>query len=162
LPIHMEVMTASINDIVTLVPLVDTAIERLGFRPQALSADRGYDSIRNVNGLLDLGIRPVVKRIDRSTPQQGAGSRVRKDGMARRSIDQDAEDWQAIYDRRSSVERLFSRLKGHRSLIRHSRRRLGPVALHCLLALMVMQANALAHARRGDIDGVRECARRVA
>ena len=37
-----------------------------------------------------------------------------------------------------------------------------PVALHCLLAVLTMQAAALAQVMEGDLDRMRECARRVA
>jgi hypothetical protein len=161
LPIHMEVLTGRVNDMTTLVPLVQEATHRLGFKPLAVSADRGYDSIGNVNGLLEMGIQPVIKRIDRSTPQGGKGTRVRPGGEARRAIDQTTPEWKEYYNHRTSVERLFSRLKEHRSLKRHSRRRIGPVSLHCLLALVVTQGSALAHARAGDAESVRSCVRGV-
>ena len=142
--------------------MVETARSLLSFTPHSVAADKGYDSIANVNGLLEMGVRPVIKRIDRSTPQKGHGTRVRPGGEARRAIDQDAPDFKALYRRRTSVERMFSRLKEHRSLLRHSRRGLNAVSLHCLLSVLVTQASALARAKVGDLAGVRECARRVA
>lgn len=157
LPVHAEVKTANLNDSPTLVPLVATAAERLGMPPDAVSADAGYDSNRNVEGILALGAQPVIKRVARRTTSGRWQKR-----HPRLEIDQGSSEWLNAYSRRASVERVFARLKSHRTLSRHCRRRLIPVTLHCALAILTMQAAALAHIVSGDLDAVRECARRVA
>lgn len=155
IPIHADVMTANINDQPTLIPL----ISGLPITPETVSADAGYDSGANVDGLLALGIRPVIKRVHHKTT---SGTWQRRHPSARNAIDQASPEWQDVYDRRTSVERAFARLKGHRALTRHSRRRLQPVTLHCLLAVLTMQAGALAQLEMGNDGALRQCARRVA
>lgn len=153
IPVHAEVMTANINDQPTLLPIVAA----LPIVPEIVSADAGYDSAANVDGLMALAIRPVIKKVEHKTT---TGEWQRRHPSARHTIDQTASEWRTIYKRRTSVERAFARLKSHRGLTRHSRRRLLPVTLHCLLSVLVVQASALGHF---STDGnIRQCARRVA
>ena len=157
IPVYAEVMTANLNDSPTLVPLVSAAIDATGLRPSVVSADAGYDSNKNVEGILALGAKPVIKRVEHRVKS----GRYQKP-HPRLEIDQASPEWIRSYRRRTSVERVFARLKGHRSLARHSRRRLLPVTLHCTLAVLTMQAVALAHVEQGDTQKLRQCARRVA
>lgn len=53
-------------------------------------------------------------------------------------------EWQLIYNRRASVERVFGRIKGHRTLNYVRVRGIEKVTAHCLLAEIVFQAQALA------------------
>ena len=55
----------------------------------------------------------------------------------------ETEEWQAIYNRRSSIERLFGRLKCYRRLNNVTVRRIQKVTVHCFLSLIVVQAQAL-------------------
>ena len=54
------------------------------------------------------------------------------------------------------------RLKGHRSLGKHTRRGLQRVTLLCLSSLIVVQTAPVVRLREGDVDGLRTCTRRVA
>jgi transposase len=63
-------------------------------------------------------------------------------------------EWQDIFDRRGSVERVFSRLKAHRKLNNVRVRGIKKVQVHCLLSLIALQAHTLASGRRA-------CVRRV-
>lgn len=155
IPVYADVMTANINDQPTLLPLVSA----LPIVPETVSADAGYDSGANVDGLIALAIRPVIKKVAHKTT---SGNWQRRYPSARHTIDQDAAEWRAAYSRRVSVERAFARLKSHRGLTRHSRRRLEPVTLHCLLAVLTTQANALGKLNAGQWGDLRECVRRVA
>ena len=49
-------------------------------------------------------------------------------------------EWNALYKQRPAVERVFSRLKGQRSLNHITVRRLRKVTAHCYLSLIAMQA----------------------
>ena len=71
-------------------------------------------------------------------------------------------DWQQLYAKRQSVERVFKSLKQSRRLERHCVRGLRQVTLHCLMAVLTYQATALATLRRGDVGGVRWMVARVA
>jgi len=63
-------------------------------------------------------------------------------------------DWQLIYNRRTSVERVFSRLKGYRKLNYIRVRGIRKVLIHCLMALIVFQAQALATGKGGLVRKV--------
>ena len=71
-------------------------------------------------------------------------------------------EWKALYARRQSVERCFSRLKQHRALDSHCRRGLRKVRLHALMGLVTMQAAAVVQAEAGNLERVREVSRKVA
>jgi transposase len=66
-------------------------------------------------------------------------------------------EWQAIYNRRGSIERIFSRLKSHRRLNNITVRRGYKVNVHCFLSLIVVQAKALHSAMSNQIFSVRQC-----
>ncbi len=77
--------------------------------------------------------------------------------MARNS-----EKWLELYHKRVAVERTISRLKDKRRLKHHCFRGVKIVNLHCTLAIIVMQAMALAKVKAGEIDALRESARKIA
>ncbi len=52
--------------------------------------------------------------------------------------------WKALYKQRQAVERVFSRLKGQRSLNHITVRRRKKVTAHCYMSLIAMQASFLA------------------
>jgi transposase len=54
---------------------------------------------------------------------------------------QDTPEWKALFSQRTAIERVFSRLKGQRSLNRITVRGLRKVTVHCYLALIAMQAS---------------------
>lgn len=157
LPVHHQVLKANINDSLTLVDLVAEARERSGIQPTVVAADAGYGPNQNVEGMIALGAAPVIKRINRRTT-----SGKWQKPHPRLQVDQKSAEWRSEYASRVAVERLFSRLKGHRALTRHTRRRLAPVSLHCTLAILTMQVSALAQIRLGRVESIRQCARSVA
>ena len=55
-------------------------------------------------------------------------------------------EWQALYNKRVSVERVFSRLKETRRLERHCLRGLAKISLHAMLSVLVLQGDALTKA----------------
>jgi len=57
-------------------------------------------------------------------------------------------EWKAVYNQRTSVERVFGRPKGHRKLNYVRVRGLAKVTAHCMMSVLTMQANALATGRR--------------
>jgi IS5 family transposase len=70
--------------------------------------------------------------------------------------------WKELFSRRSAVERVNSRLKETRRLQDFCFRRLRKVTAHCLLSVLTLQACAVAQARVGELEGVRQCLRKVA
>jgi hypothetical protein len=77
-------------------------------------------------------------------------------------IPRDSQMWRNLYRKRQSVERTFSRLKGHRTLNAHARRGLRKVRLHILMSVLTLSAGAVARAEAGDLANVRDCTRKVA
>jgi hypothetical protein len=63
-------------------------------------------------------------------------------------------EWKQIYARRTAVERVFGRLKGHRKLNSIRVRGRWKVTMHCAMALIVCQAQALATGTRALVRKV--------
>ena len=76
------------------------------------------------------------------------------------SAGQCSKEWKHYYARRTSVERVFGRLKETRRLERHCYRGLAKVELHYLLSVLTLQAKALVQAEASE--GLRDCLRKVA
>ena len=70
--------------------------------------------------------------------------------------------WKRLYDKRSSVERVFGRLKEFRRLDKITLRGKQKIELHCLMAVITMQAMALGKARQEALSEVRNNVHRVA
>jgi hypothetical protein len=70
-------------------------------------------------------------------------------------------EWQELYNKRTAVERVFSRLKDKRRLDSHCFRGFRKLNLHCSLSILVMQAMALAKMQSGHLNEIRTCARKV-
>jgi hypothetical protein len=69
-----------------------------------------------------------------------------------------SKEWKTLYDKRVSVERVFSRLKTYRKLNAVRVRRMKKVWLHVALSLLTMNAAALARVG-DDSTSVRACVR---
>ena len=65
------------------------------------------------------------------------------------------EEWERLYNKRQSVERVFKSLKQSRRLEKHYHRRHHKVALHIALSALVFQATALVKALAGKIKDMR-------
>ncbi len=74
----------------------------------------------------------------------------------------ETEEWKTLYNRRTSIERLFGRLKCYRRLNNVTVRRIQKVTIHCFLSLIVVQAQALHSATHNQISSVRQCVPAVA
>ena len=83
---------------------------------------------------------------------------LRKIGLVARVSPQ----WKTLFARRSSVERVNSRLKETRRLQDYCFRGIRKVSVHCLMSVLTMQASAVAQARVGEMEGLRQCLRKVA
>ena len=142
LPLAVSVMSGNCNDHNAAPVLLRQARWINGkFHPQYVIADAGYCSEK---------LRNLIRRQYRATPiiKTNAGHK-----RAVIAYPEDAE-WQLIYDRRTSVERVFSRLKAHRKLNSLRVRGINKVRVHCLLSVIVLQAHALASGRRASVRRV--------
>ena len=76
-------------------------------------------------------------------------------------ITRSSEEWQALYRKRVGVERCNSRLKETRRLAKHQFRGFERISVHATLAVLAMMAVALSKAKRGQLEEVRVCIRKV-
>jgi len=77
------------------------------------------------------------------------------------SVPRDSDAWNELYSRRTSIERVNSKLKEHRRLNSHCHRGLAKVRLHCLMSVLSLVITALAEANANNIDRVRACTRKI-
>lgn len=148
LPIAANLTTASIHESRVASRVLGQARFTYGrFRPQYIICDAGYCSNK---------LRRLIKR------QYGAEPIIKVNPAHKKALFPETEEWKAIYNRRTSIERLFSRLKGYRRLNNITVRRIQKVTVHCFLSLIVVQAQALHSATSNQISSVRQCVHAVA
>jgi hypothetical protein len=124
--------------------------------PEYVLADTGYDAEYNYEACLAIGAIPLI-RGRRSAGAAKTGWEVRPYNKQITDLGPRAKD---IYNRRTAVERVFSRLKQTRRLRDHRYRGLDKVGTHCFLAVLTFQAKVLAQA---NVYGLlRQCLRKVA
>ncbi len=73
-----------------------------------------------------------------------------------------SSQWKELFSKRTSVERVNSRLKETRRLRKFCFRRIRKVTVHCLMSVLAMQASAVSQARAGNVYELRQCLRKVA
>ena len=71
------------------------------------------------------------------------------------------EQWVRLYRKRGTIERTYSRLKQTRRLESHCFRGFESINTHATLSVLVMQSVALTKAKKGQLDELRACVRRV-
>lgn len=76
-------------------------------------------------------------------------------------IRRNTEEWNEIYNHRTSIERVNSRLKKQRRIDSHCFRGLEKMSLHCRLAILSLLAGALARAQKQELDKIRVCVRTI-
>jgi hypothetical protein len=77
------------------------------------------------------------------------------------TIPRDSEEWNAIYSKRTAVERVNSKLKEHRRLNSHCHRGFLKVRFHCLMSVLSLAITALAEVNANNIERVRACTRKI-
>ena len=142
LPLAINVMKGNRNDQNAASVLLSQARWINGkFHPKHVIADAGYCSEP---------LRRLIRNQYHATPIIKVNLSHKK---AVEAYPEDAE-WQDVFDRRESVEHVFSRLKDFRKLNKVRVRGINKVKVHCLLSVIAFQAGALATNRRA-------CVRRV-
>ncbi len=108
------------------------------FHPQYVIADAGYCSE---------ALRRQIRRQFKSIPI------IKTNAGHKRAVEKYPEDaeWQGIFSRRTSIERVNARLKGHRKLNSLRVRGIRKVRVHCLLSLIALQTQVLATRRRAAV-----------
>ena len=130
IPITVNITKGNVNDVRHATPLLSQARYITGrFYPDHVICDAGYDSNE---------LRMIIKRQWRAEPIIKARKTHKK------WIAVETPEWQLIFNRRTAVERAFSRMKTQRRLnnitVRHRRK----VTIHSLIPIIVTQAVALA------------------
>jgi IS5 family transposase len=139
LPIALSITSANVHDIRGASRVLRQArVATSMFHPNYVMADAGYSSNE---------LRNLIKRQYRAEP-------IVKAKRSDKAIDLETPAWKSLYDKRVAVERVFSRLKGYRSLNQVTVRRIAKVTVHCFLAVIVLQAQALATATRVSVRKV--------
>ncbi len=113
--------------------LREARVSNRAFKPKFVMADKGYSS------------GPFIKLIQR---QYRARPIIQlnpshKALRAEWGAEMDTPEWKALAKQRQAVERVFSRLKGQRSLNHITVQRKRKVTVHCYLSLIAMQAQAV-------------------
>ena len=129
IPIGANITRGNYADIRQATPLLHQARETYGsFNPDYIICDAGYNSER---------LRKALKKQFHASP-------IIKSRKKDKSVADETPEWKLIYDRRVAVERVFSRMKGHRRLNNITVRRRRKVSVHSLIPVIVTQATALA------------------
>ena len=143
IPVAANIITASLSDVrVASRVLTQARVACSRFYPDYVICDAAYCSRK---------LRLLIKQQYRAKPI------IKVNPVHKKSLFPETEEWQAIYSRRSSIERLFGRLKGYRRLNNITVRRIRKVTIHCFLSLIVVQAQALHSATNNQVSSVRQC-----
>lgn len=142
LPIALKVTSGNVHDLKVAPSLLGQArVTNSKFHPEYIMADSGYSS---------KDFRYLIKRQYRAEPIIKASAHHKKTLKAY----PETPEWQLIYNRRTSVERVFGRLKCHRKLNHIRVRGINKVTVHCLMAVIVFQAQVLATGNGGLVRKV--------
>ena len=130
LPIAAVITPGNFNDSRAASRVLSQARYTYGkFHPKYIIGDAGYSSEK---------LRRLIKR------QYRAESIIKVNPSHKKALFPITKEWLTIFDRRSSIERLFSRLKEQRRLNNITVRGKRKVTVHCFLSMIVVQGQALA------------------
>lgn len=130
IPITAGITKGNTADITYASNLLSQARFTTGkFNPDFVICDAGYSSAE---------LRHLIKRQYRAEPI------IRSPKTHKKWIGDETPDWQLIFNRRTSVERVFSRMKTQRRLNNITVRNRRKVTIHSLIPVIVTQAMALA------------------
>jgi len=136
LPIVVDVSAGNVNDVRKASPLLYQARHTYGkFVPDYVLCDAGYSSDR---------LRRLIKRQFRATPLIDAHPLHKKAVATQKAT----LEWKSIYSHRSAIERLNGRLKAFFKLDAIRVRGRMKVQVHATMAILVLQARALAFPSR--------------
>jgi transposase len=143
IPIAANLTTASIHDSRVASRVLSNARYTYSkFHPDYVICDAGYSSQK---------LRQLVKW------QYSAKPIIKAHPRHKKALSFETKEWQAIYSRRSSIERVFGRLKGYRRLNNVTVRHIRKVTVHCFLSLIVVQAQALHSVLNSQVSSIRQC-----
>jgi hypothetical protein len=144
LPLAWRVETAKRNESLYLAPLLDSLHAR-GFRPETVTADKGYDVTRVYAEVEERGCEPVIPL--RGAKRKQVALPIALGGRLFPRIPRHTQRFRDLYRGRSAVEREFGMLKHTYGLAPLRTRGLERVALHADLVMLARLSQALARAR---------------
>jgi len=142
LPIAIDISAGNVHDINKATPLLAQArFTTKLFKPKYVICDAGYSDKKLRHVIRDqYWAKPII---DPNPRHKKAAARTKK-----------TAEWKAIYNRRTSIERLNGRLKAHRGLNSVRVRGRFKVRIHSMLATIVCQSLALATESKASVRKV--------
>ncbi len=129
IPMVASVTRGNMADVRQATPLLSQARYITGkFHPEYVICDAAYTSEE---------LRRAIKR------QWSAQAIIKAPKTHKKRIGEETPEWQLIFNRRTAVERVFSRMKTQRRLNNITVRRRKRVTVHSLIPVIVTQAMAL-------------------
>jgi transposase len=114
-----------------------------GNRVDVMIADAGYDSKRNILLAIKHHAIPIIKL----NPRRSKDKRMRRADYIL-PVRRNSDEWNRYYNMRTSVERLFARLKTELGLEHLKLRSIGRVEVHfaiCLITMLAIASTAVAN-----------------
>jgi transposase len=129
IPMTANITKGNTADIRGATPLLSQARFIGKFYPDYVICDAAYSSTR---------LRRLIKWQWKGEPI------IRAPKNHKKWIGEETPEWQLIFNRRTAIERVFSRMKNHRRLNNITVRHLRKVTVHSIIPVIVTQAVALA------------------
>jgi len=111
LPLAFTVTPANIYDSTEYPRMILELLMQEGLRPKTVLADAGYDSKENYRLALECGAVPIIAINKRNLKKKNT-----RDFEQYLPIQRNSELWKSLYRKRSSAERVVSRLKEESAL----------------------------------------------
>jgi hypothetical protein len=144
LPLAFTVTPANIYDNKEYPKILEILI-RKGIQPKIVLADAGYDSKESYRLALKYGATPIIAINKRNLKKKNT-----RDFERDLPIQRNSELWKSLYRKRSSVERVISRLKEELALKDVKVRGLDNVRIHAAFSLIAMLTVALVAFKTGN------------
>lgn len=144
LPLAFTVTPANIYDSKEY-PKILEALTKEGISPKAVLADAGYDSKENYHLALKCGAVPIIAINKRNLKKKRT-----RDFERDLPVQRNSELWKTLYRKRSSAERVNSRLKEELALKDLKVRGLDNVRIHVAFSLIAMLTVAFVAFKTGN------------
>lgn len=143
LPLAFTVTPANISDSKEYPKILEILAQQ-GVQPRITLADAGYDSKENYHLTLKYGATPIIAINKRNLKKNT------RDFERDLPIQRNSELWKSLYRKRSSAERVISRLKEELALKDVKVRGLDNIRIHVAFSLIAMLTVALAAFETGN------------
>jgi transposase len=144
LPLAFTVTPANIFDNKEYPKILEIVTQK-GIRPKIVLADAGYDSKESYRLALNYGAVPIIAINKRNLKKKNT-----RDFEKDLPVQRNSEIWKSLYRKRSSAERVISRLKEELALKDLKVRGLDNVRIHVAFSLIAMLTVALVAFKTGN------------